>query len=139
MKLLISMVCLMACLSPAHGAPSRSAANAWLNDFAQVKADTLAEASNPKAYLASQTHRIADLEARAKALFTDKTQKPNLLAYCILAAVRYRSAFEWQIKSLNSDPTTPEALLDHISYLASASFEAGVAYQSCEASIEELK
>ncbi|MFY3695844.1 hypothetical protein ACOTEN_32530 [Achromobacter xylosoxidans] len=139
MKLLIATVSAIAFFSSAYAAPSREAADAWLKDFSQVKGDSLAEAKTPKAYLASQSQRMAELEDRAKILFTDKSRTPNPLAICRLAALRYRSAMEWQMKALSSDIAVPEVLVDRVSYLASTSFDAGAAYQSCEAAIEELK
>lgn len=139
MKLLLVVASAIAFLSSAHAAPSRDAANAWLNDFAKMRSESLAEADSPVRYFALQTQRIAELEARAKDLFTNKSRMPNPLAVCRIAALRYRSAMDWQMKALSPDIAVREVFFDRVSYLASESFEAGIAYQGCEAAIAELK
>ncbi|GAB1832094.1 hypothetical protein [Achromobacter xylosoxidans] len=137
MKRLLPVVLSLAFAFNAHAAPSREAANNWLNDFSKIKVEILANAGRQKSYFELQIQPITELEERAKRLFTDKSKTPNPYIICIAAVSQFRAALGWQIKSLTSEAGS-DVLSDRVTYLASTSFHAGAAYQRCEALIEGL-
>ncbi|WP_336726282.1 hypothetical protein [Achromobacter ruhlandii] len=137
MKRLLPVVLSLAFAFNAHAAPSREAANNWLNDFSKIRVEMLANAGRQKSYFELQIQPITELEERAKRLFTDKSKTPNPYIICIAAVSQFRAALGWQIKSLTSEAGS-DVLSDQVTYLASTSFHAGAAYQRCEALIEGL-